>query len=632
MANIKVILSAITDAFNRDLDGASKKINVFGETADKRLKSLAIPAGIAATALAAIGISAVKAFAQAEGVANAFQRFNDPTLLDGLRDATKGTVSDFELMKNAVQASNFKLPLDQLASLMEFASRRAKDTGESVDYLVSSIVTGIGRKSPLILDNLGISAAALKDELGGAAVAASSIADVTAAVGRIASAELEKMGADSDTFTEKFLRIKTVFENEFVGMGETISKALNPVIDGIEKVVLWFQDLSPEVKDAIVYVGAGAAAFLGLVAAAGAIVTIAPLVAGAISLMTLGIAAVVAAVGVAAVAIISNWKEISLAITQFTSDALSAISKMVGAIASLGSVLNSTALIAPMAALRGAQAGLAASAEQVGINARGMRIELAGAALRAKEAESAVSNLEDKANGLAKGLGEVAKKSEISRQSLKWLLKYRSDVGEASVSPTTSLTTSIVPQFQGVQQLKPKITTFATEAAKMVEDTMGPLLANGLGGAISGSLSAIGDAIANGENPIKAFGESILGSIGDILVQFGKLTVAAGVAATGLAAALSSPLNPASGVAAIAAGAALVAIGGLVKSFSGSTGSGGGASVSSPGSGVSGGSSNTSRTMSFSNSDNRTVTFEIAGTKLVGVLRNAGQELSRYGG
>lgn len=89
-------------------------------------------------------------------------------------------------------------------------------------------------------------------------------------------------------------------------------------------------------------------------------------------------------------------------------------------------------------------------------------------------------------------------------------------------------------------------------------------------GAISTFVSlgeVIGNSLVNGGNLFDALGKSILSSIGDILVQFGKLTVAAGVASTALGKALRNPLNPASGGAAIAAGIALVAIGAAVRAF-----------------------------------------------------------------
>ena len=50
-------------------------------------------------------------------------------------------VSDFDLMKNAVSASNFKIPLENLGSYLAFATKRAEETGQSVDYLVDSITS-----------------------------------------------------------------------------------------------------------------------------------------------------------------------------------------------------------------------------------------------------------------------------------------------------------------------------------------------------------------------------------------------------------------------------------------------------------------------------------------------------------
>jgi hypothetical protein len=85
---------------------------------------------------------------------------------------------------------------------------------------------------------------------------------------------------------------------------------------------------------------------------------------------------------------------------------------------------------------------------------------------------------------------------------------------------------------------------------------------------------AIGKGITEGSNLFEVLGQTILSAVGDILVQFGKLTIAAGVAAVGLSQALLHPFNPASGALAIAAGVALVAIGSAVKAFSsGSKGS-----------------------------------------------------------
>jgi hypothetical protein len=131
-----------------------------------------------------------------ESVGRAFRNQipNATALLADLRRATRGTVTDLELMQKTLQAQNFGLAVESLPRLLEFAAVRAQQTGVSVDYLVNSIVTGIGRKSILILDNLGLSATRLKEEFNGASLASQSVADVTQAVGRIAEEELKKMG------------------------------------------------------------------------------------------------------------------------------------------------------------------------------------------------------------------------------------------------------------------------------------------------------------------------------------------------------------------------------------------------------------------------------------------------------
>ncbi|EGK04700.1 hypothetical protein [Dysgonomonas mossii] len=125
---------------------------------------LAVGAAIAKLTSVAMEFAAqgIAMATQAQGVKRAFDGLNDPTLLDGLRKSTKGTINDLELMKAAVQAQNFGIPVQKLGGLLQFAQQRAADTGQSVDYLVDSIVTGLGRKSIKILDNLQINVAELQ--------------------------------------------------------------------------------------------------------------------------------------------------------------------------------------------------------------------------------------------------------------------------------------------------------------------------------------------------------------------------------------------------------------------------------------------------------------------------------------
>ena len=52
----------------------------------------------------------VEMAATADGILHAFSRLDDGLLLKNLREATKGTVNDLQLMKAAVQANDFRIP------------------------------------------------------------------------------------------------------------------------------------------------------------------------------------------------------------------------------------------------------------------------------------------------------------------------------------------------------------------------------------------------------------------------------------------------------------------------------------------------------------------------------------------
>lgn len=83
---------------------------------------------------------------------------NAESYLARLKEATGGTVSELELMKQANTSSFLvgKEIMTKLPELFEIARASARVTGQSVDYLTNSIVLGIGRQSKMILDNLGI--------------------------------------------------------------------------------------------------------------------------------------------------------------------------------------------------------------------------------------------------------------------------------------------------------------------------------------------------------------------------------------------------------------------------------------------------------------------------------------------
>ena len=180
-----------------------------------------IGASFAVDAIRQFASEAIDLAMTAEGVSAAFNKLNDPLALDRLREATAGTISDLRLMQLAVDAKNFRIPMDVLAKGLEFAQRRAIDTGKSIDYLVDSFVTGLGRESVKILDNLGISAIELNaktEELG----------SMTAAVGVIMDEAFAEAGPRIETATMKVQQQRAEIENLKTEIGE----GLMPVYEG----------------------------------------------------------------------------------------------------------------------------------------------------------------------------------------------------------------------------------------------------------------------------------------------------------------------------------------------------------------------------------------------------------------
>lgn len=162
----------------------------------------------------------IKMAGMAQGVERAFNRISTPSMLNELRQSTKGMVNDLQLMQSAVKAHNFKIPLEELGTLLRFAQQRAQETGESVDYLTESIVTGIGRQSPLILDNLGISAKRLSDEVA-------KTGDFAKAVGKIVREELSKSGETIDTAADKAQQRAVLLQNIQMSIGQRMIGIVN---------------------------------------------------------------------------------------------------------------------------------------------------------------------------------------------------------------------------------------------------------------------------------------------------------------------------------------------------------------------------------------------------------------------
>lgn len=219
----------------------------FGEMAFEKVAEYA---GRAVERVKELVAGSIDAAREAQGITHAFEQLDRPGLLDNLRKATRGTVTDVELMKAAVQANDFRLPLEQLGKYLEFAQLKAQQTGQSVDFLTNSIVTGLGRKSLQILDNLGLSASEVKEEM-------EKTGDMATAVGNIIDRQLSEAGEHFETAAEREAQATTAVSNAQLELGRQMQKTFGIgstsfaemqakaevfILNGLTRLIVYCQD------------------------------------------------------------------------------------------------------------------------------------------------------------------------------------------------------------------------------------------------------------------------------------------------------------------------------------------------------------------------------------------------------
>lgn len=164
---------------------------------------------------------------------------NMSRIVASIRAASSGTVSDYGIMQAAGRAMMLGLgaDADKLANLMQVAMFRGRAMGLSSEQAFSDIVTGVGRLSPLILDNLGIVLDADKTyteyaaSIGKTADALSSAEKRQALLNRVL-AEGNKMmseaGGLADDTATAYERLSAAWENAGNRMKQNLGEAFAP--------------------------------------------------------------------------------------------------------------------------------------------------------------------------------------------------------------------------------------------------------------------------------------------------------------------------------------------------------------------------------------------------------------------
>jgi len=239
---IEVLAKGVKGA-QKDIEKLKKEIGKTGQqtesTGDNMIGKFA--------AIAAGAFAAFQTIKKAMNLANEFALFeqgvkametqfgvSSKKILKSLGEVSKGTISNADLISSAnrAMALNVTQDVDQMAQLLEVARVRGQAMGVDTTQAFNDIVTGIGRASPLILDNLGIITKGWADEAraAGKAFDAQFILNKVLADG---AKILERTGDVAVTNAEKFQQIEASFKNAKLAIGQQLLPEILKVTDAI---------------------------------------------------------------------------------------------------------------------------------------------------------------------------------------------------------------------------------------------------------------------------------------------------------------------------------------------------------------------------------------------------------------
>jgi chromosome segregation ATPase len=239
--------------YNSRISETKKRIETLGSAEGKLQKQTSLLSGAFAKVGSAIFVAfsadrviafareSVKLAKQARTVRRAFENLNDPSLLRNLRESVRGTVSDLTLMSAAVRANEFNIALEELPKLFEFAKIQSDKLGVSTEQLVGNIVDGIGRKSSLVLDNLGISATDLQAEF-------KKTGDFAEAAGNVIERSMKDATIVIDDQIDSINRVSASYENLKIRLGERILNESGGAISYFNDVLKKAEDIDLVLK------------------------------------------------------------------------------------------------------------------------------------------------------------------------------------------------------------------------------------------------------------------------------------------------------------------------------------------------------------------------------------------------
>jgi len=254
---IKIIVEAEVKKALKNLKKTEQASETLGQKFKKvsdRMKKnwVAFTAGVAGSVVAikkAFDFS--KEFAAFEQSTTAMSKQfgkNADEVIKSLKKVSDGTISNAKLVEgaNRAMALNVTKDIGQMSELLEVARFRAQAMGISTTQAFDDIVTGIGRQSPLILDNLGIITKGWAEEAKAAGVAF----DQQFMLNKIlkqGSQEIKDAGGVTLTTAERMQQMGVAIENARLAIGSAIAPLANKFVPLITTLVEKFTKLPKKI-------------------------------------------------------------------------------------------------------------------------------------------------------------------------------------------------------------------------------------------------------------------------------------------------------------------------------------------------------------------------------------------------
>lgn len=160
-------------------------------------------------------------------------------ILSKLRISSGGTIDDMNLVKSASLAMSLGVTQDasKMANLLEIARNKARLFGISTQQAFEDIVTGIGRTSPKILDNLGIRIPAAFEKMTEGMSDTEKVAKLFDLTLEEGNKQLRDMGALASNNADQMSALGASWKNMKGSSGELVSKVFSPVIAVLDEII-----------------------------------------------------------------------------------------------------------------------------------------------------------------------------------------------------------------------------------------------------------------------------------------------------------------------------------------------------------------------------------------------------------